>query len=94
MSEIPHQNISTEHSEDVEGIEADPEVLRAGEYDQDSAIGSDLDSTRSASITSSIVRRTGTITCFLCQIRMLTLLQPLRLATNTRTAAATTLCVW
>ena len=53
------------NAEDVEGIEADPEVLQHGEGDKDSAIGSDLDSTRSASITSSIVRQPTRVYTFL-----------------------------
>lgn len=41
---------------EVEGVEVDPEVVRDGQYGgEDSSVTSDLDSTRSASITSSIV---------------------------------------
>lgn len=40
--------------EDVERVEADPDIERAGEYEDDSGLHPDVDSTRSASITSSI----------------------------------------
>ena len=51
--------MSNVEPEDVEGVEADPEIARKGEYDgkdEYAGLASDVDSTRSASITSSIVR--------------------------------------
>lgn len=71
------------NTEVVEGIEADPAIVAAGEYD--SALGSDIESTGSASITSSIVRQFRMSTLSYLN-NMLIFHQPCRLGTNTRTA--------